>query len=239
LFGTQASSWAKLNAQNVVQEVGITLPLKAIEAAPVPAAGEAPPSEADAIKAMMMNGPNLRLEFPDVVKQTTFLDHLDVFWEKFGHPPERYLTPHFDLHFFGVPSATVDKIDCKNLTPPDPTLTPQGYAPAVPPGVDPATACAPLMGFHGLPLSEFSAPGQLKPELFDYTLISGFYNNQYIFNEPMITKAFLLKKQGFSGAVARPKTVGRSTLYPTQFTLSFDPQANAYNLVYSRFEAGK
>lgn len=233
LFGAQVTSWAKLNAQKVVQEVGLTLPMQAIQNAPEPSTGETPPTDA------MMQGPTLRLEFPDVVKKTTFLDHMDLYWEKFGHPPERYLTPHFDFHFFGVPSPSVDKIDCKNLTPPALSLTPKGYAPAVPPGADPATICVPLMGFHGLPLSEFSGPGQFKPGLFDYTLISGFYNNQYIFSEPMITKAFLLKKQGFSETVSRPEAVGRTTLYPTQFKLSFDDKANAFNLVYSGFVAGK
>ncbi|ADH65277.1 cytochrome c class I (plasmid) [Allomeiothermus silvanus DSM 9946] len=239
LFGAKVTSWAKLNAQKVVQEVGLSIPLQAIQNAPEPSAGEAPPTQTDAMMAIMMQGPTLRLELPEAVKQSTFLDHVDLYWEKFGHPPDRYLTPHFDIHFFGVPSAAVDKIDCKNLTPPALELTPKGYAPAVPPGANAAEFCVPLMGFHGLPLSEFAAPGQLKPGLFDYTLISGFYNNQYIFTEPMITKAFLLKKQGFSEAVSRPVTVGRTTLYPTRFSLSFDPQANAYNLVYSGFVAGQ
>lgn len=235
LFGSKVSSWAKLDAKGAVQEVGVTLPMKTVEAAPVPKAGEAPPANMEGMMVM----PDLRLEFPDVVKKTTFLDHLDLYWEKFGHPPARYLTPHFDLHFFGVPSAAVDKIDCKNLTPPGPDQTPKGYAPAVPPGVDPATMCVPMMGFHGLPLSEFSGPGELRSGLFDAVLISGFYEGKYTFTEPMITRAFLMTKKPFGGAVARPEVVGRSTMYPTKFNVSFDAATDAFNIVYGGFEAGK
>lgn len=126
LFGAQITSWAKLDAQKVVQEVGLTLPMQAIQNAPEPSAGETPPT--DAMQAMM-HGPTLRLEFPDVVKKTTFLDHMDLYWEKFGHPPDRFLTPHFDFHFFGIPSTTVDKIDCKNPDPPCPHPHPQGLRP--------------------------------------------------------------------------------------------------------------
>lgn len=237
LFGAPASSWARLDAQGTVQEVGVTVAMKGVESAPVPAANAKPPTEAEAMAAMM-SGPTLRLEFPAIVKATTFLDHADFFWEPYGHPPGRYLTPHFDAHFFGVSSATVDKIDCKNLTPPAMALTPPGYAPAVPPGVDPATMCVPLMGFHGVPLSEFKAPGVLQSGLFDHVLISGFYDNQYIFTEPMVTKAFMLTKQGFTADVARPAQVGRATLYPTKFALRFDERANTYEFVYSGFQPG-
>lgn len=238
LFGAPASSWARLDAQGAVQEAGVTFAMQGVLAAPVPLATDTPMTEAE-ITALMMAGPTLRLEFPDVVKATTFLDHADVFWEAGGHPPERYLTPHFDAHFFGVSSAVVDRIDCKNLTPPDLALTPAGYAPAVPPGADAAAMCVPLMGFHGLPLSEFISPGKFRPGLFDHTLISGFYNNAYIFSEPMVTRAFMLTRQGFTEAVSRPATVGRSTRYPTRFTLRFDERANAYQFVYSAFEQGQ
>lgn len=187
----------------------------------------------------MMMMPTLSLNFPEVVKQTTFLDHMELYWEQFGHPPERYLTPHFDFHFFGVPEAQVRAVDCKNLTPPAMELTPQGYAPAVPPGANAAEFCVPMMGFHGLPMSEFSGPGQFKPGLFDKVMIAGFYGGKYTFTEPMITREFLLTKQNFSFAVPRPEKVGRKTLYPKTFTATFDAKANAYNFVYSNFEAGQ
>ena len=232
LFGAQVTSWVKLNAQKVV-EVGMTLSLKSIENAPLPAT-----NDANNMAGMSM-GPTLRLELPSVVKDTTFLDHIDLYWEAFGHSPARFITPHFDIHFFGISSANTDKIDCKNLTPPDLKLTPAGFAPAVPPGVDPATMCVPNMGFHGLSLAEFTSPGQLKPGLFDYTVVTGFYDNKFIFTEPMISKAFLLKKQSFGSVISRPAIVGRNTLYPTEFNLRFDSQKNAFQLIYSNFEMGQ
>ncbi|GEM85769.1 DUF5602 domain-containing protein [Meiothermus granaticius] len=234
LFGAKVSSWAKLNGKGGVQEAGVTIPLAAIEKAPLPTPNTPPPSG----EPMMMM-PTLSLEFPDVVKKTTFLDHLDLYWEQFGHPPERYLAPHFDFHFFGVSQAQAMAVDCKDLTPPAMEMTPKGYAPAVPPGAKAAEFCVPMMGFHGLPLSEFSAPGQLKPGLFDKVMIAGFYSGKYTFTEPMITREFLLKKQNFSFEVPRPAKVGRKTLYPTVFTATFDAKANAYSFVYSGFEAGE
>ena len=233
LFGAKASSWAKLDPKGAVQEAGATIPLSAIARAPLPAPNTPPPS------GEPMTMPALSLEFPQVVQQSTFLDHLNLYWVQSGHPPGRYLTPHFDFHFFGIPSAEVMKIDCKNLTPPALELTPEGYAPAVPPGANPAAFCVPTMGFHGLPLSEFGAPGQLKAELFDQVMIAGFYGGKYTFSEPMITREFLLSKQNFSFAVPRPAQAGRKTLYPTTLTATFDAKANAYNFVFTGFEAGQ
>jgi hypothetical protein len=234
LFGAKVSSWAKLDGSGKVLEAGVTLPLSAIEKAPLPGPADKPPAEGSADMR-----PEVILEFPEAVKKTTSLDHLELWWEGFGHPPERYLAPHFDFHFFGIPASEVTKINCKNLTPPALELTPKGYAPAVPPGANPAEFCVPLMGFHALPLSEFAAPGQLKPGLFDHVLISGFYGGKYIFTEPMITREFLLKKQNINLEVSRPAKVGRKTLYPTRFQAIFDAKANAYQFVYSGFEMGE
>lgn len=234
LFGAKVTSWAKLDPKGTVLEAGITIPLAAIEKAPLPAAGAQPPAEGSPDMA-----PELTLDFPDIVKKTTFLDHLELWWEPFGHPPERYLAPHFDFHFFGVPAAMVKKVDCKNLTPPALEMTPKGYAPAVPPGANAAEFCVPLMGFHGLPLDEFSAPGQLKPGLFDKVLIAGFYEGKYTFTEPMITREFLLKKQNFSFELSHPAKTGRKTLYPKLLSATYDAKANAYNFVYSGFVMGE
>lgn len=234
LFGGQVSSWAKLDAKGQVLEAGITVPMSVVEKAPLPGPNDKPQAEGGA-----GFGPEAILEFPAAVKKTTFLDHVQVWWEGFGHPPERYLAPHFDFHFFGVSAAEVAKIDCKDLTPPALELTPAGYAPAVPPGANAAEFCVPLMGFHGVPMSEFSAPGQLKPGLFDHVLISGFYKGQYTFTEPMITREFLLKKQNLDLEVSRPAKTGRKTLYPTRFKLTYDAKANAYHLAYSNFQAGE
>jgi hypothetical protein len=226
LWGSKVQSWASVDAQGRVAEAGFTVPMKALRAAS-PGAGH---------QGM---GPDLVLDFPEVVKRTTFLDHMEFWWEPQGHPPERFLVPHFDLHFFGVPAAEVAKIDCKDLTTPAPELTPKGYAPAVPPGANAAEFCVPLMGFHSVPLSEFSAPGQLKPGRFDHVMIAGFYGGRFIFTEPMITQAVLLQKETVRLAVGRPDKVGRKTLYPTTFVAQYDPTQDAYRLVFGGFQAGE
>ncbi|WP_276956428.1 DUF5602 domain-containing protein [Allomeiothermus silvanus] len=227
LYGAKVSSWAKLGANGQVMEAGVTIPLSGIE--------KAPAADPNHQGMNMQMGPEVNLEFPDAVKKATFLDHMELWWEPLGHPPDRYLTPHFDFHFFGLSASETKTIDCKNLTAPTLDLTPQGYAPAVPPQAKPEEFCVPLMGFHALPLSEFAAPGQLKPGLFDQVMIAGAYASKFAFVEPMIARELLLKKQNLSMSVPRPPVLGRRTLYPTQFNATYDSASNAYQFVFSGF----
>ena len=162
------------------------------------------------------------MDFPDVVKRTTFIDHLGLFWNPRGHEPEgRYDTPHFDFHFFGIPAEEAAAIDCTDLAQRDPALTAAGWVPPVPPGADPAAFCVPLMGFHSLPETEFRAPGEFQPGRFDKVMLGGEYKGRFTFVEPMVTKAVLDTRRGFSLPVPRPSNLGRATAYPTTFEASW------------------
>jgi Domain of unknown function (DUF5602) len=224
LFGTTVSTWARIDAKGRVLQAGVTIPFAAIENAP--AGHRTGAFKADAV-----------VRFPAEVRETTFLDHLGLFWEPEGHEPTgRYDVPHFDFHFFNVPPDRAAAIDCTNLERRDPKLTPAGWVPPVPPGADPREFCVPLMGFHLIPESEFNGPGVFKPGRFDKVMIAGEYEGKFSFLEPMVTKAELEKRRTFSLPVPQPVHLGHATLYPTKFEARFDRAANAYELILSGFE---
>lgn len=223
LFGAKVTTWAKLAADGAVQEVGVTIPVSLFEKAPAAPKG-----------ATAMGGPPpgykpFALDFPEVVKKTTFLDHVDLGWVPTGHPPV-YMVPHFDLHFFTVDKKAVEAIDCHDLTTPDPSSLPAGYVPPVPPNTKPDDVCVTLMGFHTLPVADV-APGAQ----FDKTMLAVYYGGKLDAIEPMITQATFLKKQSFTLPVPVLPAVGKATLFPTAFAATFDKAANAYNLVFSGF----
>jgi len=220
MHGATVHTWARVDAQNKVNAVGFTLPLAAVTAAPT------------------SGHPHVtRLDFPKVVQDTTFFDHVSLDFMPEGHEPEgRYTTPHFDFHFFGVSKAEVQAIDCTDGAQPDPASVPHGWVPPVPPNATPQAFCVPQMGYHALHASEFKAPGVLQDGLFDKVMIAGYYQGQFQFVEPMITKALLEQKASFTLPVPQPASVGRPTRFPAKFEALYDAKAQAYTFVFSDFK---
>jgi len=226
LFGGSIATWAELDEIGTVTEVGVTLPMRVVAGAPAEH-DHSRPFMADAV-----------LAFPEIVRETTFLDHLGLFWEPHGHPPPgRYDTPHFDFHFFHIGKDEAAAIDCADLETRLPAeAIPAGWLPSVPPGDDPAMHCVPLMGFHSLPVSEFSAPGVLQEGHFEQVMLGGEYGGRFIFLEPMVTVATLEARESFSMPVPWPPTLEGAGLYPTTFELRHDPAADAWDLVFGGFK---
>ena len=214
LFGASLNTWAKLGADQQVSEVGFTMPLAIVEAAPTAGA------------------PSLvRARFPEAVARSTFINHLTVDYNPEGHPPEKvYDKPHFDLHFYAMPAAEVDAIDCADQTLPATDAVPAGFA-LLPPGTG---ECVPKMGFHASSLASPELAPE-NPQPFNHTMILGYYGGKLNFVEPMVTREFLLTKQDFSYPVAKPASIGRATRYPTSFKATYDAEAKAYHFALSDF----
>lgn len=209
-FGGTVSTWAQLDANNQVTEVGADIPLATIQNA----SGE-------------VMAPVATLSFPAAVQNSTFINHMEINWNEHGHPPVGvYDKPHFDFHFYHTTPDQVMAVNCTDMTAPPQGRVPQGYA------LPPLTAenCVPMMGFHASPGSDF-APG------FDFqkTMILGYYGGNFDFVEPMVTRDFLLQKQDFSMSIPAPQNAGVSTRFPTKFTADFDESANAYHFIFSDF----
>lgn len=222
LFGGTISSYAELDANGEVIEAGIVVPLAALEAAPADAAGHD-------------HGVTV-VDFPAEVQASTFLNHLGLFWNPVGHEPEvRYGVPHWDLHFFAIPSTEAAAIDCSDPSQGDPVLIGAGWLPPVPPDAPADAFCVPLMGYHSLPATEFEASGEFRDGLFDKVMIGGYYRGSFIFLEPMITQELLLERQSFDLPLPRPVRLERRTRYPGSFEAVYDAATDAYTFVLGDF----
>lgn len=223
--GSDVSTQAALSASGTVQSVSVTLPYAALASAPMS-------QDINAAHGMVA------VPFPQAVKDQTFFDHFEMAWMPMGHEPARFSTPHFDFHFYGVAAAAVAAVDCKSAVQPALTAVPPGWAPPVPPGLpDPTVMCIPHMGYHAVPLTEFSAPGQFQAGVFDKVMITGFYGGQFTFIEPMVTQATLDRKADFTLPVPHSPALNRPTLFPSTFRATYDAAADTYTLTFSDFRS--
>jgi len=228
LYGGTLTSDARLDAKGKVLEASVTVPMSVFQNAP---------TTMDTSKPMTMKADAV-LEFPAIVRKTTFLNHLSMFWNPEGHEPlARYGVPHWDFHFFTLDAAQAAAIDCKNLAQGDPRAVAAGWLPPVPPNAPAGQFCVPLMGFHSEPVTEFKGPGVFLDGKFEKVMIGGYYQGRYQFIEPMITTATLEKRRTFSLPVPLPSSIGQATLYPTRFQAIFEKSADAYKFVFSNFKS--
>ena len=222
-FGSEVCSWARARGSDVV-EVGVTVPLASIEAAPMQHAMSWPPA-ATAI-----------VNLPAAATATSGFNEFTFYWESMGHPPGPYMTPHFDFHFYLVPQAERTAMDCRDETKPS-TLPAEYVLPdeTLPDDLVKVTGvktlvgiCVPQMGMHALPQKEFEGT-----ETFRGTMVIGYYAGKPIFIEPMISKAMLLEKKSFELPI--PTIPGLTRPHPTIFRADFDAATQSYRFTFSGF----
>jgi hypothetical protein len=170
------------------------------------------------------------LSFPPEASVTAFT-HFAADWNPKGHiPPGVYDVPHFDFHFYIMDrdvreamTGTDEHIARAMQAPPADSI-PKDYQ-AVPGGFEPR------MGEHW---ADFGSP-ELHGQPFTETFIYGFYDGKLAFIEPMITRAFLETKQGFSKTVKLPQKYPTHAYYPTRYALRYDPAGKKYMLALQGF----
>ena len=161
MYGAAVCTWAVMEGETVV-ELGATVPLASIEAAPADAEMVWPPQQVAAVR------------LPAEARASVGVDHLGINWEVHGHPPALFLTPHFDFHFFNATTQEVSAIDCSDLGKPE--RVPAGY---VLPDIDiPEIGmlvglCVPQMGMHAPPEEDLS-----QTELFRGSMLVGYYRGE-------------------------------------------------------------
>lgn len=222
VHGGQVCTWARTQGDSLV-EAGAMVPLASIENAPAHTDMTWPPPA------------SAKISLPESVRAKSGLTELTVFWESMGHPPGPYLTPHFDFHFYTIPAAEREAIDCTNLS--KPAALPAGYGlpdVVLPPDMAQLTGestlvglCVPTMGMHGLLNSEMESS-----ETFRGTMVVGYYGGKPIFLEPMVTKAMLMEKKSFDLAI--PEVPGLDA-HPTRFRAEYDAAQDAYRFTFSGF----
>ena len=220
-------------------EVGVALSEGALENLPAPVESSDP----------MANMHMFLLDLP--AQNPTPYRFVQFDWNPKGHEPEGvYTLPHFDFHFY-----TVSRAVRESIMPSDPqfatkaaSLPPAEYRPpfyvdgATAAQVPPAAATVPMMGLHWL---DVRSPELQKltghPEAwqpFTKTFLYGSWDGQYIFDEPMITRAYIAAKKAASDPAVRDEIVPVSTAqryspagyYPSAYRIAWDAQAKEYRV---------
>ncbi|HEV7993728.1 MAG TPA: hypothetical protein VGP25_18015 [Gemmatimonadaceae bacterium] len=233
-------------------EVGVAMSDRSMEGLPTPdpmpmAAGEKGHDHA----AMVMN-----MYLLDLPKgNPTQYRFVQFDWNPLGHEPAGvYDLPHFDFHFY-----TVSKEVRASILPTDPQFeakaanypAPQFRSPfyidaATPAQTTPAGSTVPQMGLHWLDVRSpelqgmAGNPAGFKP--FTKTFIYGSWDGQFIFDEPMITRAYILEKKRATDPAVIDEVIPVSTAqryspagyYPSAYRITWDAQAREYRIALTQ-----
>jgi hypothetical protein len=211
-------------------EVGVALSARALDGLPKHSPDHGPGT----------HGPHSEylLELP--ADNPTPYRFVEVDWNPHGHGGP-YTAPHFDFHFYRVPLATRNQIDlnaadfaAKAARLPAEEEMPAGYVSThVLLGTSPAGMTVPRMGLHWLDTKSPELPPSNLP--FTRTFIVGSWDGQVIFDEPMVTRAFILaQRSGPATAEAIPLPAARryvpAGFYPVSYGIRWDEAAGEYRI---------
>jgi hypothetical protein len=171
---------------------------------------------------------------------------VELDWNPMGHGVP-YTAPHFDFHFYTIPVEERNGIDpsdpafaTKAANLPAADLIPAGYLSSHQlVGKTPAEVSVPRMGLHWLSLASPELPPQNQP--FTATYIVGTWNGKVIFQEPMITRAFILGlRDGTTSAATFPVSRARryepAGLYPSGYRVSWDAARREFRIALTGLE---
>lgn len=176
-----------------------------------------------ALLALPQDKLSVRLELPPATRQMQYT-FVTLDWNPHGHePPKVYDTPHFDIHFYMIPAADVDRIAGGA----DPVVISPAFVP--PEHISPGNQSVPSMGVHWV---DRTAP-EFHGHPFTNTFIYGASAGQLIFVEPMTTLSFLRSKADFSTEVKQPASVQRAGWYPTRYRIHYVPERQSYRVELS------
>lgn len=182
---------------------------------------------------------------------------VELDWNPSGHEPTViYGIPHFDFHFY-----TVSRETRASIVPTDPrfateamNLPAEEFRPpfyldaATAAGAPAAAVTVPQMGLHWFDVrspelqAALGNPAGFAP--FTRTFIKGSWDGRFIFDEPMITRAWLLAKKTSSGEAAPEEiipvpTAGQYTpggYYPGAYRIAYDPQSREFLVGLTQLE---
>ncbi|MBL7826679.1 MAG: DUF5602 domain-containing protein [Saprospiraceae bacterium] len=167
------------------------------------------------------------LNFPQEAGNTPFL-HQFMGFAAHGHEPAGiYDVPHFDLHFYTMPSDEREAITpfdtIKGNFTPSPDYFPAGYGP---------TGLVPQMGNHWI---DFTSP-EFAGQSFTETFIWGSYDGKVTFLEPMITHDFITDTHDFEEELKQPAKYDQpGKYYPTKHGFAHDHDKKEYRIYLKSF----
>ena len=180
---------------------------------------------------------------------------VELDWNSHGHEPDGvYSVPHFDFHFYTITAAERNAIDpvalgdaayqaMANNLPPEAERS-QFYVPLSPPQ-GPVVA-VPRMGAHWADLRSpelqgaFGHPENYRP--FTTTFLHGSWNGRFIFDEPMITRAFILGRKSAQSQAARDSIIAVSSAQqyspsgyrPAAYRVAYDAREHVYRIALTQ-----
>jgi hypothetical protein len=211
-------------------EVGVALSAQALEGLPSLSADHGPGT----------HGPYSEYLLDLPAGNPTPYRFVEVDWNPHGHGGP-YTAPHFDFHFYRVPVATRNEIDLsdpdfatKAARLPAAEEIPARYASThVLLNTTPAGMTVPRMGLHWIDTASPELPPSNQP--FTATFIMGSWNGQVIFDEPMVTRAFILAQRSgpaAAGTIAVPpaRRYAPAGFYPASYGIRWDEAAGEYRI---------
>lgn len=244
--------------RNIPIEVGVAMSETAMEGLPQPAAASmAGMDHSNMDHASMAAAMNMNMYLLDLPSQNpTPYKFVQFDWNPVGHEPAGvYDLPHFDFHFYTVPVSVRNSI-----VPTDPNYETKAAAfpgadyrapfyidAATPAGVTPGAATVPEMGLHWLDVRSPELQGLTgHPEAyqpFTKTFIYGSWDGQFIFDEPMITRAYIMSKKTATDPALRDELIPVPTapryspagFYPAAYRITYDAQAKEYRVALTQF----
>ncbi|MDB4883671.1 MAG: hypothetical protein JWL95_2437 [Gemmatimonadetes bacterium] len=231
-------------------EVGVAMSEKSLDGLPAPVT--TPPAVGGHDHGSMQMNMYL-LDLP--TQNPTQYKFVQFDWNPAGHEPAGvYDLPHFDFHFWTASKEvrasilpTNSDYAQKAASFPAPEFRYPFYLDAATAaGVTPALATVPLMGLHWLDVRSpelqklTGNPAGYKP--FTKTFIYGTWDGQFVFDEPMITRAYILAKKTATDPAEIDEIIPVSTaqrytpagFYPSAYRISWDAQQKEYRIALTQ-----
>jgi len=180
---------------------------------------------------------------------------VELDWNPGGHePPGVYDVPHFDFHFYKVEKSVRDGIDPTQMSketyleksaklPPEAERAPN-YLALSAPGTP--VVAVPKMGTHWVDVRTpelqalFGRPEAYLP--FTTTFLHGSWDGQFIFDEPMITRAFIMERKTAETGGERDRVIqlpqakqfAPSGYYPNAYRVMWDAEQKEYRIALTQ-----
>ena len=241
----QVESYAEIGAGGVPQQIGIVFSKDALAGLPPEPNRHSRCFDLDGNGQINDSGEcdgdyQIDLPFPAEVtgRDDIPFNFAMLNWNPGGHPPEVWLLPHFDIHFYSIPKTTVKAIrvgpcgifiDCEDFA--------RAIKPVPAKYVHPehasVEAAVGQMGDHLIDTRtpEFGDP----PETFTYTWIFGAYDGSVIFNEVMVTRDFLTGEPDLCNDIKQPAAWEKAGYYPTRYCIRNDSSDGSLRVYMEEF----
>jgi hypothetical protein len=216
VYGGEVCTWSREQGE-VLLEFGATVPMATVDNAPLGGEMVFPPVA------------QARIALPETVREQTGFDHLGINWEAHGHPPGPFLTPHFDFHFYTISADSADAIDCSDSG--KPGVLPAGYQLPdleIPDMGTLVGLCVPQMGMHAVRDDEL-----MSTETFSASMILGYYGQELVFVEPMVTRARLMQGRNFALVVPGVPASSGMNAWPVGLEARFDDERRSWEFVFT------